>query len=60
MHYKELISKKYAELVYNGQWFSPLGKLSTPLLTKPRNGDRYRPCSSSERTLPAHRQEISV
>jgi argininosuccinate synthase len=24
MHYKELISKKYAELVYNGQWFSPL------------------------------------
>ncbi|NLY90602.1 MAG: argininosuccinate synthase [Firmicutes bacterium] len=24
MHYKELVSKKYAELVYNGQWFSPL------------------------------------
>jgi argininosuccinate synthase len=23
-HYKELIAKKYAELVYNGQWFSPL------------------------------------
>ncbi len=23
-HYKELISKKYAELVYNGQWFTPL------------------------------------
>ena len=23
-HYKELISKKYAELVYNGQWFSPI------------------------------------
>ncbi|MCX5749532.1 MAG: argininosuccinate synthase [Candidatus Saganbacteria bacterium] len=25
-HYKELISKKYAEIVYNGQWFSPLRK----------------------------------
>ena len=24
MHYKEVISKKYAELVYNGLWFSPL------------------------------------
>lgn len=23
-HYKELLSKKYAEIVYNGQWFSPL------------------------------------
>ena len=23
-HYKELIGKKYAELVYNGQWFSPV------------------------------------
>ena len=23
-HYKELISKKYAELVYYGQWFTPL------------------------------------
>lgn len=24
MHYKEIISKKYAELVYNGLWFTPL------------------------------------
>lgn len=24
MHYKELIAKKYAELIYNGQWFTPL------------------------------------
>lgn len=24
MHYKELISKKYAELVYDGLWFTPL------------------------------------
>ena len=24
MHYKEVIAKKYAEIVYNGQWFSPL------------------------------------
>jgi len=24
MHYKELLSKRYAELVYFGQWFSPL------------------------------------
>jgi argininosuccinate synthase len=24
LHYKELISHKYAELVYNGQWFTPL------------------------------------
>jgi len=23
-HYKELISKKFAELVYNGQWYTPL------------------------------------
>lgn len=23
-HYKELVSKKFAELVYNGQWFTPL------------------------------------
>jgi argininosuccinate synthase len=23
-HYKEIISKKYAELVYNGLWFTPL------------------------------------
>ena len=23
-HYKELISKKYAEIVYDGQWFTPL------------------------------------
>ena len=23
-HFKELVSKKYAELVYNGLWFSPL------------------------------------
>ncbi len=24
MHYKELIANKYADLVYNGQWFTPL------------------------------------
>ncbi|MEG1449000.1 MAG: argininosuccinate synthase, partial [Oscillospiraceae bacterium] len=24
MHYKELISSKFAELVYNGQWYTPL------------------------------------
>ncbi|BDU51271.1 argininosuccinate synthase [Haliovirga abyssi] len=24
LHYKELISKKYAEIVYNGTWFTPL------------------------------------
>ncbi len=24
MHYKQLISQKYAELIYNGQWFTPL------------------------------------
>lgn len=23
-HYKELVAKRYAELVYNGQWFTPL------------------------------------
>lgn len=23
-HYKELVSKKFAELVYNGQWYTPL------------------------------------
>jgi len=26
MHYKELVAAKYAELVYYGQWFSPLKK----------------------------------
>ena len=26
MHYKELISQKYAELVYYGMWFSPIKK----------------------------------
>lgn len=24
LHYKELVAHKYAELVYNGQWFTPL------------------------------------
>ena len=24
LHYKELLSKKYAEIVYNGTWFTPL------------------------------------
>lgn len=24
MHYKDLVAQKYAELVYNGQWFTPL------------------------------------
>ena len=24
LHYKEGLSKKYAEIIYNGQWFSPL------------------------------------
>jgi len=24
MHFKEIISQKYAELVYNGQWYTPL------------------------------------
>ena len=24
MHYKQLVAQKYAELVYNGQWFTPL------------------------------------
>ena len=25
-HYKEIVSKKFAELVYNGQWFTPIRK----------------------------------
>ena len=24
LHYKQIIALKYAELVYNGQWFTPL------------------------------------
>ncbi|MBN2057915.1 MAG: argininosuccinate synthase [Candidatus Saganbacteria bacterium] len=24
MHYKQLVAQKYAELIYNGQWFTPL------------------------------------
>ena len=24
LHYKDVISQKFAELVYNGQWFTPL------------------------------------
>ena len=26
LHYKQLVALKYAEIVYNGQWFSPLRK----------------------------------
>ncbi|HBL37196.1 MAG TPA: argininosuccinate synthase [Firmicutes bacterium] len=34
MHYKELISKKYAELVYNGLWFTPLRQALDAFINK--------------------------
>ena len=36
MHYKEMIAIKYAELVYDGMWFSRCVKHWQHLLTKPR------------------------
>lgn len=36
MHFKEMVAAKYAELVYDGNWFSPLKKPWTPLWTAPR------------------------
>ena len=24
LHYKDVVAQRYAELVYNGQWFTPL------------------------------------
>jgi argininosuccinate synthase len=35
-HYKELIASRYAELVYNGLWFTPLKLHWTPLSIKRR------------------------
>ena len=34
MHYKELIACRFAELVYNGQWFSPLREALTAFVDK--------------------------
>ena len=33
-HYKEIISLKFAELVYNGQWFTPLREALTEFVNK--------------------------
>ncbi|MBE0635722.1 argininosuccinate synthase [Candidatus Bipolaricaulota bacterium] len=33
-HYKALVSEKYAEIVYNGQWFSPLREALDAFVTK--------------------------
>jgi argininosuccinate synthase len=38
MHYKDLVAQKYAELVYNGRWFTPLRRPWTPLSVPPSNG----------------------
>ncbi len=32
-HYKELVANKYAELVYNGQWFTPLREALAAFVT---------------------------
>ena len=34
MHYKELVSKKFAELVYFGQWFTPLREALSAFVDK--------------------------
>lgn len=33
-HYKEIIALKFADLVYNGQWFSPLGESLSAFVSK--------------------------
>ena len=33
-HYKELVSLKFADLVYNGQWFTPLREALTAFISK--------------------------
>lgn len=33
-HYKELVAQKYAELVYNGQWYTPLRKALSAFVTE--------------------------
>ena len=32
LHYKQLVSVKFAELVYDGKWFTPLQALSALLM----------------------------
>ncbi len=34
MHYKELVAKRYAELIYNGQWFTPLKEALDAFINK--------------------------
>ena len=36
LHFKEMVAARYAELVYDGMWFAPLGKPWTLLWTAPR------------------------
>jgi argininosuccinate synthase len=36
LHYKQRMALEFADLVYNGQWFTPLREASPPLWTKPR------------------------
>ena len=35
-HFKAIVGQKYADLVYNGQWFTPCVRPWTPLWTPPR------------------------
>ena len=38
LHYKDVVAQRYAELVYFGQWFTPLREVTGCLLRqKPRN-----------------------
>ena len=34
-HYKQQVALKFADLVYNGQWYTLCGKRSAPLWTAP-------------------------
>lgn len=40
LHYKKLLSERYADLIYNGQWFSPLKKGSISFFSRIKVGSR--------------------
>lgn len=49
MHYKEQVALRYAELVYFGQWFTPLRRRSPLSLTRLRSASPATSSSSSTR-----------
>jgi len=38
LHYKQLVAQKYAELIYNGQWFTPLKEALDAFINKTQEG----------------------